>query len=66
MKSLHPKTIEILEGLKKDTSDNIIAATYTWAYGRSYVTAAFTVAVREGIIVKKYRSCLGNWVYSKA
>ncbi len=62
---MNAKTLEIIEALKNDPGDRIIAATYSWAFGRSHVSAAFRAALKQGIIRVAYKGGMGNNVYER-
>lgn len=59
-----PKTQEIIEALKVDKSERIAPVTYTWAFGRAHVPAAFARAKKLGIIKVSYISAAGTPVYT--
>lgn len=65
MSKISPKTQEILDALKGDPSDRITACGYTWAFGRSNVSAAFRIALREGIIEFAYTAVTNTPVYRR-
>lgn len=57
------KTDEIIQALREDTSERITPCLYTWAFGRSHVSAAFRKAKALGVIEVAYISVAGTPVY---
>ncbi len=58
-------TDTIVQALRDDASQSIAPCTYTWAYGRRFVPAAFRKALALGIIEVAYISVVGTPCYRR-
>ena len=65
MRTIHPTTQKIIDDLATNTSGSIIPATYSYAFPRQYVSAAFRIAKRLGIIERRATSCVGTPIYQR-
>ena len=65
MTTIHPTTQKILDDLANNTSSSIIPATYSYAFPRQYVSAAFRIAKQRGIIERRATSCVGTPIYQR-
>lgn len=67
-KKLNPKTEEIIKAIEKtfEHTAQIHPSTFTWAFGRSNVPAAFRAALERGIIERDCKNIEGTWLYKKA
>lgn len=66
MTKISPKTQEIVDALKQDDSQSIVACSYTWAFGRSgHVPAAFRIAREQGIIEQVGVGGMNNPIYRR-